>query len=883
MHAHRACRARHAALDFRFAELAAEAVHANRGSNFTLPGAGTHYAPDVVLEPVHTDIAGHVDIANETWSGTVTHTVRARRDAARSLTLHAVDFEDVEVTDTSGAALSFSYDGREIAVTWTEPFDAGEERDLAIAFRVTQPTTGLFFSRPTAVLPGRAWYAATDNETERARHWLPTVDLPSVRPTLAFHLRAEERFTILANGALQDVEHHGDGTKTAHWRLEQPCPSYLTCFAVGEFVEHDDGDFEGRPVASYTTSHYTSDDLYRSFDRTKDMLAWLQDKLGHAFPYPKYHQFALPGFGGAMENISLVSWDDRFVLDATAALEDKWLVDQVNIHEMAHSYFGDMITCRDFAHAWLKESWATYTETLWLEHDKGFDEMQYDVFTNIERYRNESDNRYARPIVTREFNHSWQMYDGHLYPGGAARLHMLRHELGDDTFFDAVRTYVGRFAYRTVETSDFRRTLEEVSGRSLAKWFDQWLHRAGYPQVKATFAFDKEQGEGRFTLEQSCAADKKAESRGGRPKKPSKPFDLVLDLAWTIDGATFVREVRFDRGRQVFAFPMTEDPVEVRVDPQCRTVMGLEFDPGEKRLLTQLTGAADVVGRIRAARTLLDGGKRKRVEAVRDAYRKEAFWGVRVRIAEALSKAGTEAALGAMAELIAEEQDGLVLPSLLGQAARHRHTGIAAAIEKRLDGGLDMYHSRAAAFRALGAQRGAAPLDRLTAAAGEVANDPYGFAQSGALAALAATRSPDAAETISGRCAPGEASDRVRPTAARALGVAGTWLEEHRRPVVRERLEDLLRDPVDRVRDAAMAGLVSLGDPAAIPRLAALRNGRSDQERVDVDKAVATLRARARGKAGGKDKELEKLTERVRKLESTIEDLLAKGEATQDS
>src|SRR5258706_11445935 len=114
-------------------------------------------------------------------------------------------------------------------------------------------------------------------------------------------------------------------------------------------------------------------------------------RLGTPFPFPKYYQFALPRFGGAMENISLVSWDDRFVLDPILAGEWTRLIDQINAHEMGHSYFGDLVVIRDFAHAWLKESWATYLEQCWFEDEVSDDEARYEYYMNAQAYFYEAD------------------------------------------------------------------------------------------------------------------------------------------------------------------------------------------------------------------------------------------------------------------------------------------------------------------------------------------------------------------------------------------------------------------------------------------------------------------------------------------------------------
>ena len=135
-----------------------------------------------------------------------------------------------------------------------------------------------------------------------------------------------------------------------------------------------------------------------------------------------------------MENISLTTWDDVFITDETLHAEWGWLVDLINLHEMAHSYFGDAVVCRDFAHAWLKEGWATYMESVWLGDTVGEDALHLQMYEESLHYRNEADNRYVRPIMTRQFNSSFQMYDGHLYPGAAWRVHMLRHMLGEGDF-----------------------------------------------------------------------------------------------------------------------------------------------------------------------------------------------------------------------------------------------------------------------------------------------------------------------------------------------------------------------------------------------------------------------------------------------------------------
>ncbi len=839
---------------------------AGRGGEFTLPGAEPHYPPDLLLEPVHLAMDLRVDVPTRRLEGSVTHTIRSRSVRAHRLRLDAVSFADVAVRDLDEHALSWRYDGRTIEVDWAEDVPEGEERRLEIRYRVEDPTTGLFFGRPGAAAQGDLGWAATDHETERARYWLPTVDLPHVRPTLDVRLRADARFTILGPGRLVGEKAHDDGTKTAHWRLEQPCPSYLTCFALGDFVRFDDGAFEGRPVAYFTSRAFSSADLQRSFGRTKEILAWMTKRLGHPFPFPKYYQFALPAFGGAMENVSLVSWDDQFVLDERLAREWKPLVDVINVHEMAHSYFGDMVVCRDYAHAWLKESWATYTESLWLEDVHGEDEALYHRWAGFLAYRTEADEGYRRPIVTRTFNHSWQMYDRHLYPGGAARLHLLRTELGDEAFFRGVSRYLDEHAFGTVETDDFRRAMEAASGRSLVRFFDQWLLGKGYPKVKAGYAYDPRRGEATITLEQTQVDEKEGVGL----------FDLRFDVQVVVAGTAHAREVRLSRAKQVVVIPVPGAPEQVRVDPDARVPMALELAPGDDLLRRQLASAPDVVGRVLAAQELCRSGKRPNVEAVGRAYASEPFWGVREQMAEALAKTETGAAVVALARAVETEQDPRVLERLFAHAGRMRAPEIREALEARLDGGLDLYRARGAAYEALGRQRGDAPLARLLESAR--VPDRYGFEQSGAFRALAATRSEDALDTLLAAAVPGGSPDRARPFAALAAGQLARYLPRAARARVADVLVERLRDPVVRVRHAAVQGLKALGERSVLPALEAFASSESDQVRVMVERAIQGLRGDQEPRAPETEKRLDELQTRLRRLEDTVERLRALSE-----
>ncbi|MFN2134937.1 MAG: M1 family aminopeptidase, partial [Candidatus Promineifilaceae bacterium] len=787
------------------------------------PSIPAQYPPDLLLEPLHLDIDLQVDIAGEQAAGRVVTTVIGRGWEADKLVLDAVGFEDVAVRDVDGHAVTWHYDGQKLTIRWAEPFAKNEQRRVEVAYQIVKPVDGLIFSGPDAAYPDRARYVVTDHESERARYWLPCVDLPQVRTTLDFFLRAGTQMTILANGALVDEVDHDDGTKTAHWRLEQRCPSYLICFAIGEFVTFDDGIFDGGqkqvPLAYFCTSPHTAEDLQRTFGPTREIMAWLTTKLRMPFPYPKYYQFAVPRALGAMENISLTSWGSGYVQDAALAKEIGYRVDLVNLHEMAHSYFGDAIVCRDFAHTWLKESWAVYMEQCWLEETASKEERDYQYFGDAQRYFDEADNRYKRPIVTRHFRSSWEMFDAHTYPGGACRLHTLREEIGSEVFWEAVRDYLKRYYGEVVETDQFRLVLEEHSGRSLGQFFDQWFYTAGYPDLHVSFNYDENKQQGTFEVEQKQVDD----------KENIPPFVLNCDLGWVIDGTAYLTPVMLEKERQTFVINMPAAPQQVRFDPYNKVLHKLTFNPGATMLRSQLRGAPDVIGRIQAAKTLVEIGNYSAIEAVVEAYEDESFWGVRLEMARALAQANHEAAVAGLARLVRFEQDPMVMAGLFEAAGAYRDDRIRQALQARLDEPLP-YHAQRAALEALGKQRQEAPLELLLAEAQKESFN--GIVQAGALQALAATRQPEVIDALLARVPYGATPEAARPAAVRALGDTGKGQEKARREQIIEALIDLLRDPSYLVHRSAANSLRTMKAVEALPALEAYTRRLSFQDQV---------------------------------------------------
>jgi aminopeptidase N len=845
------------------------------GADFTIPGADTHYAPDLELEPRHLDIALQFDIPACAAVGSVVTTVMANSAGARRIVLQAYDFEGVAVRDADDRVLAHSYDGRKLEVVWEDGFELGETRNLVVDYRLDHPVSGLLFSSPDEQYPDRAHWVASDNETERARYWLPVIDYPAVRTTLTFHLTSKADHTILANGLLTEETENADGTRTAHWHLDFPCPSYLICLVAGELVGFTDQPYEGRPLAYFgARGRATEADLERSFGRTGEIMEWLEGRLGVDFPFKKYYQFALPRFGGAMENISLVSWDDLFIADEALHGEFGDVIDIVNVHEMAHSYFGDAVVIRDFAHAWLKESWATYIETCWHEDKHGTEAARYDFFADARAYMDEADKSYVRPIVTRVFNSSWDMYDRHLYPGGACRLHMLRQLLGDEVFWPAVTEYLTTYSGQVVETEDFRRIMERRSGRSLCRFFDQWIYGRGYPKVKARFTHDKEKGQGSFVLEQTqVKVDEK------HPEKSIAAFAFPLSIAWeTPSGEWIRRDVEIDQARHTFLFPMAEAPAQIRIDPDAGMLFRLDFNPGDDMLRTAVGKCPDVIGRIFAAEELAKTGKAMNIAAVVEAFRAESVWGARRAMVVAVAKTKGAAALSALIEMMESEDDPRVLATLAQHAGGYRDPRMAAALLSLLERRGE-YFVRSYAYDALGKQRGDEHVKRLQA--GAETEDYRGLVRSGALRGLGATRTETASGILFTRIGYGREREDSAGAAIESLAACADHLERRIRDRAIETITDQLRDPRDRVRGAAVRALARLKATGSIPAIEGAMKLLPEQEQPRVRRALMGMSGDGKGKtdAATLKKTVEKLEDRLRKVVERLDKIDAEEQS----
>ena len=345
---------------------------------FALTGDQAHYARDLVVDVRHIKLEIAIDPAKRHVGGTATHTVRAINDGVRSIDFDAAEMEIAGVT-VAGKSAKFDYADPVLRVDLGRGLRAGTEIEIAIKYSAS-PRRGLYFTAPDKDYPKKPLQAWTQGQDEDSRHWYPCIDFPNHQQTSEVIVTVPASMISIGNGELRGVtENKRARTKTYHWYQAIPHVTYLLSQIVGDFAEIRHR--WQRVGVEYYGPRGREADLQATLDRTPKMLAFFSDVTGEKYPYPRYAQIFVADFiFGGMENTSATTLTDTSLLDKRARIDSD--ADGLLAHELAHQWFGDLLTCRDWSHGWLNEGFATYFEALFTEHNKGIDELRYELYQN---------------------------------------------------------------------------------------------------------------------------------------------------------------------------------------------------------------------------------------------------------------------------------------------------------------------------------------------------------------------------------------------------------------------------------------------------------------------------------------------------------------------
>ncbi|MCB9665689.1 MAG: hypothetical protein H6732_16390 [Alphaproteobacteria bacterium] len=711
-----------------------------------------------------------IDPTARTVEGTVEHDVQPVGLPEPFVRLHqvALDIDEVQV---DGAVVA----PRLGTSTLDVPVVAGQPHTVRVRWSAT-PQSGVHFrGRDDRWGALEAW---TQGEDEDNRHWFPAWDHPSDTSPVAISLTVPDGLHAVANGFLvgKAPTEGRPGWTTWRYRLEQPIVTYLVAFTVGEHAVHVvDGPVHHEIIAA---KGIPAPLARRGFDRSPAMMTWFATLLDEPFPYPIYRQVIVQRFlYGGMENATTTLMADGLLAEADGL--GRWRTESVTAHELAHQWFGDLLTCHGWRELWLNEGFATFYAARWVEHAYGEEAYAASVLGWSEP---------AAGTRTPMANRGWAAPGGpsHTaqYVRGASVLHMLRSWLGDALFDRAIAAYVDDHRFGLVETADLRQAFEAVSGQDLRWFFDRWVHGWGAPTLETRWAVVD--GRVRVTITQAP------------PEAPATPYTGPVRVDWAdADGAVHTERLRIAPGTTTL-FLDAPDAAWVAVDPVGGVLAHWTRHQPPAAWAAQLAGAPTAHARLVAIDALgeAEGDATAAVTALAGALRGEhrlpggadpdfTLQHQPRRAAEALGKLGTPAARDAL------------LAGLPGAPPEVRDAIAEALGELALD---DV---------AVGA------LTRLTV-------DPHPEVAGTALTALAKARPSRALPLARQQLARRDGSLMHRPLRA-ALEVVG----EHGEPVDLNRVLSFTDDPHAEVQRAAGDAAVALATDDDAPEAARERVARA--------------------------------------------------------
>ncbi len=625
----------------------------------------------------HININITVDIDSETVNGYVIHTLSPFSQSLKEFSLDAEDMI-IRRVRADGKNVSFAMGEEKVHITLNQNISWEDTIQIRLDYSA-KPRKGTYFIKPDETYPDKPWQAWTQGEDMDNHHWVPIYDYPNDRATFEVKLTVDQNYKALSNGELVSIQTHKNGTHTWHWRENHAMVAYLISYVVADLVKVEDS-YNGIPV-NYWVYHNNKHEALRSFGLTTDMMKYFGEKTGIEYPFEKYDQVIIDDFMfGGMENITLTHNTDRTMYDEFAAPDVS--SDGLVAHELAHQWYGDLITTRNWANAWLNEGFATFFSRKYREHHFGYDEGEYIRFGEINGYFG-SNKRWRRPTVQHHFYESMEVFDGHIYSKGSLILNMMQDYLGDDAFWRSIQNYTKQNAYKNVETTDLKKAIEETTGQNLDWFFKQWLYEPGFPEYDVKWIFNQRNKAVKLTVKQK--------------QENINMFKMPIQVE--IDGK--MHTIWVEDKEAIFEIPSAKRPKMVVFNAGMRVPCKLIFKKSVNEWIIQLKYGNHILDRIAAARELGTKKGRRVVElALLESINSDSFWGVRKEAVSAFAKLKSKKYSNELIELEAG-QDNRVRRAIWSALKNYKGNADVSKFLLNIIETDEKYYSVSDAFRAL--------------------------------------------------------------------------------------------------------------------------------------------------------------------------------------
>ncbi len=504
-----------------------------------------NYPGDQNIDVTYYKLNLSISYTNRIIDGVVTIKAKSTTNNLINVFFDLQDNFTVNGVSSNGTQLNATLTNDKVNITLEKPYNIGEEFTVDIDYKGTPSSSGFgSFAFSSHNGSPAIW---TLSEPYGSSNWWPSKDTPADKADSSdVWITSDEFFVSVSNGNLVEEINNGNGTKTYKWKNSYPIAHYLISLAMTNYAiyqndfEYEPGKF--MPVVHYNYPENLDDNRKTELDLTNDMLSVFSEMFG---PYPFLNEkygHAEFGWGGGMEHQTISSMGAFF--------------ESIVAHELAHQWFGDKITCKDWQNIWLNEGFATYSEALFVEARKGQELYKNYLINEMNAAKSAVGSIYVLNI-----NSLGEIFNGaRSYAKGSVVLHMLRKVVGDENFFSILKTYASHpeLAYDVATTEDFQAVCEFVSGQDLDYFFSQWIYGENYPKYSVNYSYNN-LGNNQFAVQINIS-----QSPNRNPIFFTMPIDIKIS---STSGDTTVT-VFNNQHSQLFEITVSGEPTNIILDPE---------------------------------------------------------------------------------------------------------------------------------------------------------------------------------------------------------------------------------------------------------------------------------------------------------------------------
>ncbi|NIG51852.1 M1 family aminopeptidase [Chitinophaga sp. Cy-1792] len=618
----------------------------------------------------HTKLDVRFDYAKKYLYGKAWITLKPHFYNTDSLTLDAkgMDINAVEmVQNGKNVPLKYTYDKNQLFIHLPKIYTPEEKYTVYIDYTAKpdelkvkgsaaiSDAKGLYFINPDGKDPNKPIQIWTQGETESSSAWFPTIDKTNQKTTEEISMTVENKYVTLSNGKLVSQKKNADGTRTDTWKMDLPHAPYLFMMAVGDYAIVKDS-WKGKEVNYYVEKPF---EKYAKniFGNTPEMMTFYSNILGYEYPWVKYSQIVGRDYvSGAMENTTATLHGEFMQKTDRELLDNNNYNETVIAHELFHHWFGDLVTAESWSNLTVNESFADYSEYLWLEHKYGKDAADEHILDNANQYMQMVQYSGDADLVRFHYKDKEDMFDQITYQKGGCILHMLRNAVGDSAFFKSLNLYLKTNAFKSAEAHNLRLAFEEVTGRDMNWFFNQWYFGKGSPELDISYKY----APGKVTV------------LINQLQKADKVWELPMAIDVYAGGSKTRYNVTLKNRADSFTFNVAAKPDLVNVDAD-KVILGKRDDHRDfSTYVFQYFNAPNYLDRRLAIEEALDQQDKPDAIKVLKAALKDKYFGLRALTAEGLKldvDAVKSATLPALTEMAKND------PSSIAKAAAIRALG----------------------------------------------------------------------------------------------------------------------------------------------------------------------------------------------------------------